>query len=322
MTRDIIAIGGSAGSLDTLRAIAAALPPGFSGNAFIVVHIGHGRSRLPELLAVNGNLPARFARDGEPMKPGHIYVAPADRHLIVEPGRIRLSRGPREHFTRPAIDPLFRSVAGVYRERVIGVVLSGGGSDGAAGLDTIKRAGGLAVILDPHDAASADMPQAAAEIVHPDYVARSDEIPSLLVRLLHEPAPEPRGLPGEPPEPIQMPEPPLALTCPECGGALRQLGSGPTAQFRCHTGHIFGAREFPPAQLEMLEKAFDVARRVLNERVELARQMAEDARVGGRTYGLSYWQRVQAETEQQAEAIRQFLTEAVEAEHELQEAGE
>jgi two-component system chemotaxis response regulator CheB len=142
MNRDIIAIGGSAGSLEPLLSIAAALPGDFPGNVFVTVHIGKSRSQLPELLARAGSLPASAPRDGEAIAPGHIYIAPADRHLLVEPGRLRISRAPREHFTRPAIDPLFRSVAGAYGGRVIGIVLSGGGSDGAAGLDTIKRAGG------------------------------------------------------------------------------------------------------------------------------------------------------------------------------------
>src|SRR5215472_2242477 len=143
MKRDIIAIGGSAGSLDTLREIVRAFPPDFSGNLFIVTHIGLGRSRLPDVLGSATAIPICFATDRDPIMAGRIYVAPTDRHMLLEPGSIRLSHGPREHFTRPAIDPLFRSGAIAYRARVIGVILSGGGSDGAAGLDTIKRAGGV-----------------------------------------------------------------------------------------------------------------------------------------------------------------------------------
>jgi two-component system, chemotaxis family, protein-glutamate methylesterase/glutaminase len=323
MNRDIIAIGGSAGSLETLRSIVSALPRSFTGNVFLVVHIGPGRSRLAELLASAGRLPASFAHDGEPIEAGRIYVAPTDRHLLVEPGVLRLSRGPREHFTRPSIDPLFRSVATAYGARVIGVVLSGGGSDGAAGLDAIKRAGGRAVILDPQDAAAADMPQAAAEVALPDFVAAEVDLPSLLVRLSRQPVLATASTPPSPlPEPIQMPERPIALTCPECGGALRKSVNGAAVQYRCHTGHIYGGGELLPAQIEMLEKALDAAQRVLNERVELAQQMMEEARSRGRRHGLHYWERVHAEAEKQADAISQVLPELAGNGQQLQEAAE
>jgi two-component system, chemotaxis family, protein-glutamate methylesterase/glutaminase len=201
--------------------------------------------------------------------------------------------------------------------------LSGGGSDGAAGLDTIQRAGGLAVVLDPDDAPIADMPQAAAEVVDPDFIAAEADLPSLLVRLSREAIPRPGPQPPSPlPEPIEMPEQPLALTCPECGGALRKSGNGAAAQYRCHIGHIFAGPELLPAQLELIEKAFDVVQRVLNERIQLSRQMAKDSRAAGRRYGLQYWERVLAEAEKQADTIRQVLPELAANGHKLQEASE
>lgn len=321
MKRDIIAIGGSAGCLEALQSTISSFPADFCGNVFVFVHIGPGRSQLAQLLADAGNFPVSFARHSELIERGHIYVAPADRHLIVEPGLLRLSPGPREHFTRPAIDPLFRSLASTYRERVIGVVLSGGGSDGAAGLDAVKRAGGFGVVVDPREALAADMPTAAVEIADPDFIAAEAELPALLVRLSREAVPvaaaEP---PGSIPKPIQSLEHPLALTCPDCGGALRKTGNGTAAQYRCHIGHVFGAREFIPAQLDLIEKALDVAQRVLNERIELSRQMAEDSRIAGRMYALDHWERVRAEAEKQVEIIRQVLPNGLEAEDHLQEA--
>lgn len=323
MHRDIIAIGGSAGSLDMLLSIVAAFSGDFKGNIFVALHIGNRRSQLPELLAHAGKLPVDAPCDPETIEPGRIYVAPSDRHLLVERQVVRVSRGPREHFTRPAIDPLFRSVAATYGGRAIGVVLSGGGSDGAFGLDSIKRAGGRAVVLDPRDAIVPDMPLAAGEIVESDYLVRGVELPGLLARLSGEEISESELIsPSSLPEPLQKPERPSALTCPDCGGALRKIGGGSNAQFRCHIGHIFGAGELLPAQVELLEKALDVAQRVLSERVELSRQMAEGSRAAGRTHGLRYWERVRAEAEQQVEAIRRVLPGAVEAEDEPQEAAE
>jgi two-component system chemotaxis response regulator CheB len=309
MNRDLIAIGGSAGSLDTVLSVAAALPDDFTGTVFVVIHVGQSASRLPELLARVGDLPATHPNDREPIRPRRIYVAPPDWHLTVERGQLRLWRGPREHFTRPAIDPLFRSLATVYGRRVVGVVLSGGGSDGAAGLDAIKRAGGLAVVLDPNDAVAPEMPRAATEIVSADYIAPAGAIPGLLVCLSREKV-EGAGAQPQPtpqPEPIAMPERPLALTCPECGGALRKVESASTTQYRCHIGHVFGGSELLPAQAEMVEKALRTAERVLNERAELLRRMVEDARISGRQHAVSYWEKKQAETERQVDAIRQLL---------------
>src|SRR5215813_8543560 len=183
--RDRIVIGGSAGSLDTLRAIARDFPSEFTGSIFIVAHIGQSRSILPDLLRKAGNLSASHPQEEEPIRKGHIYVAPPDRHLLIEDGKVCLSRGPREHFTRPAIDPLFRSAA-ASGPRTIGVVLSGGGSDGAAGLDTIRRSGGLTIVEDPSVAAFPDMPLSAASICFPVFLARATEIPTLLVRLSEE----------------------------------------------------------------------------------------------------------------------------------------
>jgi two-component system, chemotaxis family, protein-glutamate methylesterase/glutaminase len=308
MSRDIIVVGGSAGSLSTLRSIAASFPRDFAGDLFIAVHIGHGRSRLPEVLAGAAQLPVRFAVDHETIQPNHIYVAPTDRHLLIEPGVIRLSRGPREHFTRPAIDPLFRSAAVAYTTRVIGVVLSGGGSDGAAGLDAIKRSGGLAVVLDPNDAEAAEMPMAAAEIADPDYIVPEHDLGPLLLRLSRQTAPEPGPQVPASIREIMRPQPPVALTCPECGGALRKTGNGSAARYRCHTGHAFGAPELLPAQLDALEKALGTAHRVLNERIEFARQMVDGSRANGRSCGEQYWRRIHDEAESQVEAIREVLS--------------
>jgi two-component system, chemotaxis family, protein-glutamate methylesterase/glutaminase len=136
--RDRILIGSSAGSLDTLRAIAGYLPRDFPQSIFVVAHVGQSRSTLPELLGKAGSLSASHPREEESIRTDHIYVAPPDRHLLIEDGKVCLSRGPREHFTRLAIDPLFRSAAAAAGPRTIGVVLSGGGSDGAAALNRTK----------------------------------------------------------------------------------------------------------------------------------------------------------------------------------------
>src|SRR2546422_1053555 len=115
MGQDIIVIGASAGGVEVLSQLARGLPPGLPASLFVVCHFpADVPSWLPQILSRSGPLLATHARDGEPFDPGQIYVAPPDHHLLLEEGRMRLSRGPRENHLRPAIDPLFRSAARVY----------------------------------------------------------------------------------------------------------------------------------------------------------------------------------------------------------------
>src|SRR5262245_50339192 len=129
--RRIVVIGTSAGGIDALRHVIGALPATFEAPIAIVMHTSpESPGILPELLDRGGPLPAAHARDGEHPRRGHIYVAPPDCHLLIEPGRLRVRRGPRENRFRPAVDPLFRSAAQVYGPGAIGVILTGGLDDG------------------------------------------------------------------------------------------------------------------------------------------------------------------------------------------------
>ena len=214
---------------------------------FVVAHIGQSRSTLPDLLRKAGNLSASHPQEEEPIRGGHIYVAPPDRHLLIADGKVCLSRGPREHFTRPAIDPLLRSAAAAAGPRAIGVVLSGGGSDGAAGLDAIRRSGGLTVVENPSEAAFPDMPLSAATICKPDFLVRAAEIPSLLVGLSEE-AVEGTNAREKAPVAMEMEnlERPIAFSCPECGGALKPVPGTGLRQYGCHIGHRFGCWKRKP----------------------------------------------------------------------------
>ena len=182
---DIIVIGGSAGSLEVLVEMVANLPRRLPAAVFIVVHVApDGDSHLPSILSRSGPLPAKHANDGDTIEAGQIYVAPPDHHLIVEPDRVRLTRGPRENHHRPAIDPLFRSAAETFGARVIGVLLSGALDDGVAGLLEIKRAGGIVVVQDPRDALIPSMPRRALEQMQVDHVVAQGSLAPLLTRLI------------------------------------------------------------------------------------------------------------------------------------------
>src|SRR5438105_12368440 len=167
----IVVIGTSAGGIDVLRILVAGLPADFSAPICVVLHsspdspgiLGEILDRVTALHVVNG-------KNDDRLRPGHIYVAPHDHHLLVEPPRVRITKGPKENRFRPAIDPLFRSAAQVYGPGAIGVVLTGNLDDGTAGLDVIARLGGVTVVQDPADALFRSMPQSAIDHVAVDHV--------------------------------------------------------------------------------------------------------------------------------------------------------
>jgi two-component system, chemotaxis family, protein-glutamate methylesterase/glutaminase len=179
----VIVIGALVGGIGALRKIAGGLRREIPAALFVVQHIGRCASELPQLLGQAG--------------PGWIYVAPPDHHLVLHAGRIRLARGPRENWARPAIDPLFRSAAKEYGHRVIGVVLTGLLNDGSAGLRAIRAAGGLTVVQEPTDAAAPAMPWSALRHAGADYRVRLAEIPELLMRLADELILETEGAPSD-----------------------------------------------------------------------------------------------------------------------------
>lgn len=182
--RDLIVIGASAGGVEALRRLTADLPPDLRAGVVVVLHLAPGAaSGLPAILGRSGALAASHARDRESLLPGHIYVAPPDRHVVVSDGVLRLTSGPRENLARPAIDPLFRSAAREHGGHVIGVVLSGLLDDGSAGLLSIRRAGGVAVVQEPEDALYADMPRHALAIAGADHVVKIADMGSLLDEL-------------------------------------------------------------------------------------------------------------------------------------------
>jgi two-component system chemotaxis response regulator CheB len=183
--RDIVVIGASRGGIEAIRGIVAALPPNLQSTLLIVLHISPTHASLfPAILSRAGPLPAEHGRNGIRIERGRIYVAPPDHHMTVGPiGFIRLDQGPKEHHTRPAADPLFRSAASIYGSRVIGIILTGGGSDGTRGLIAVEQAGGLAIVQDPGDARDPSMPMSALLHDNPDLCLPLSEIPGVIIRL-------------------------------------------------------------------------------------------------------------------------------------------
>lgn len=310
----IIAIGASQGGVQVLQKIASGLPPDFAGSLLIVLHIGAEQSMLPAILTAAGPLPARPARNGEAIEPGTIYVAPPDRHLLVHDGHLQLSHGPRENYVRPAVDPLFRSVAEYSGSDAIGVVLTGRLNDGTSGLFEIKQRGGIAIVQDPAGAEAPSMPQSALDNVAVDFCLPADAIAGQLVRLMKERA-QPAAQPAEKHRGANAmtTEPPLATpvaqTCPECGGAMLEESLGTLTRFRCHIGHIMTAEVLAATQLDALEYDVAAVLRFLNERSHLCRSMADKHFANGNRATAEKWQRAAEEAAAREETVRE-LTEA------------
>ena len=162
----MVAIAASAGDVEAVCRIVAAIPSSCTASFFVVIHIGEHRSHLPTILNAIGMLPASHGRNGTLIEPSHIYIAPPDHHMLVGAEHIWLNQGPKVHFTRPAADPLLQSLAETYGDKAVGVVLSGMGDDGAAGLRSINEHGGLAIVEDPAETPYPGMPEAALAAVN------------------------------------------------------------------------------------------------------------------------------------------------------------
>lgn len=318
-SRELIAIGASAGGLEPLLAITRKLPGDLPAAVAIVVHTSAKSSGgLWRLLAKESALPAAQAMDGQAVQPGRIYTAQPDRHLLIKDGVVRSVYGPRENGFRPAIDPLFRTAAHSYGPRAIGVVLSGGMDDGAYGLSLIKQRGGATVVQDPEEALVPGMPRSAIEHVEVDHVLPTSRIAEKLVALAAEPIegvnnPGPGGSDGDPAvgEPESLPrvndQPPSAFTCPECGGSLWELTDGGILRYRCHVGHAFTARSLLDQQQEGLEASLWSALRALEERAGIYHRIAR--RYSDRkqeAWAQRYRQQV-GETDRHADILREAL---------------
>jgi two-component system chemotaxis response regulator CheB len=317
----IVVVGASAGGVEALTDLAASLPGDLPAAVFVVLHLpATGTSALPEILRRHGPLPAAHVKDGEPIQPGRVYVAPPDHHVLLRTGHVHLARGPRENGHRPAIDPLFRSAAREYATRVIGLVLSGALDDGTAGLLAIKSRGGIAVVQDPADALYPGMPGNALEHVQVDHVAAAASMGRLLARLIADVTEPPANpAPSDMQVEVEMeglsleafegnhPGRPSGFSCPDCNGVLWQIQDGGLERYRCRVGHAWSPESLLTQQSEALEAALWVALRSLEERAALARRLAEPARGRGYTITATRFEEQAAEAQQAARLVRDML---------------
>jgi two-component system, chemotaxis family, protein-glutamate methylesterase/glutaminase len=322
--QDIIVIGASAGGVEALSKLCSAFPTGFRGSIFVVLHTtAAGESRLPQILSRRGQLTAVHPEPDTEIKPGVIYVARPNRHLIIQDGKVSTTIGPRENGYRPSINALFESAAWGFGERVAGVILSGSLDDGTLGLLTIKQFGGAALVQSPEESLFTGMPASALERVDVDFCGTVSEIADWLIKHARTGTEvQTTGMTGSKiPNPDEFANPGhdasrkgahatvvAGFTCPDCGGVLQESSTGDYLHYRCHVGHEVSEKSLLQFQAEQVETAIWVALRTLEERIELSNRVKERAQERGNHHVVNHFRRQNEEAERNAELLRRVLS--------------
>jgi two-component system chemotaxis response regulator CheB len=320
----VVVAGASAGGVEALVQLVRSLPEDFPYPVLVVLHVSPaGTSVLPAILARACDLPVASPRDGDAVRPGHVYVAPPDVHLVVEGGQLRLSQAPRENGHRPAIDPTMRTAAAFYDGGTIGIVLSGSRDDGTAGLMVIKARGGTAIVQDPEEALYPAMPLSAMAHLKPDAVLRVAQMAAWILEhgpptdgpktreaVMNDDPDEPHlaaleGGGGDPPRSAVGEG--TRYTCPDCGGVLFERHEGRLARFECSVGHVFSIESLSSAQAEALETALWAAVRSLEDRAVLLQRLASRARSSQNDRSADAFARQASEALDRAATIRQAI---------------
>ncbi|HEY6937839.1 MAG TPA: chemotaxis protein CheB [Terriglobales bacterium] len=324
-THDIVVMGASAGGIPPIERVLSALPSDFPASILVAIHTAaDGPRLLSEVISRMSSLPVAYAVDGDTPRKSRVYLAPPDRHLLLETNLIRVTAGPRENRHRPAIDPLFRSAARAYGPRVVAVLFSGLLDDGTAGLKAVARCGGETIVQDPGEARFASMPRNAVENDTPHYVLRVRELADTLINLVLNGSR--RRTSGDPirsklnnevkiaeidMSAIEQDKPgiPSVYSCPECNGTLWEIREGELLRFRCHVGHAYGAESLLASKNDELEGALWTALRTLEERVALHRRLSEDAARKQNLRVARQFRQTADDMHQQAQTIRHLLLE-------------
>ncbi|MGI4742657.1 MAG: chemotaxis protein CheB [Janthinobacterium lividum] len=323
--RNIIVIGASAGGFEAITQLVAALPATLDAAIFIVWHMSPDVTGvLPQVLNRQNTLSASNAVDNEPISSNHIYVAPPDKHLLLDKGVVRVTQGPKENRFRPAVDPLFRSAAESYGRRVIGIVLSGALDDGTAGLGTIKSRGGLAIVQEPAEATVSSMPESALAAVDVDYRVPMAEMAPLLVRLTAETVTEVSEIAMEEQRKTVLETriaaqdqalrqgvltlgKPTLYACPDCHGVLLAITDGDIIRYRCHTGHAHSADSLLATITEQIEDTLWSAVRGVEESILLLNNLGDHYAEKNQPKLAAMYFKKALEAESRAEVVRQTI---------------
>ena len=322
LRRDLVVIGSSAGGVAALPRVIQRLPACFPAAVCVVQHLATSRDpRLVDIIGRGAELPVVWGEQGAHLECGTVYVAPPDVHLVFVDDHIQLAMGPRENYSRPSIDKMFRSAAAVHGGRTIGVLLTGMLADGVAGLRAIRDAGGVVIVQDPEDAAFPDLPTNALRAIEPDRTLPLDDIAATLVALAGSPA-RPAAVPpeltlearldreGGDPRDLSRLGTQTTLACPECSGPLWEVNGESPLRYRCYLGHGTNAHELLSQNSEQIEQALWSAVRALSDRAATLEALAlEAAQEGNVASSESYAARAR-DARTHATVAREFMFDA------------
>jgi two-component system chemotaxis response regulator CheB len=284
----IITIGASAGGLEAVIRLVQSLDSNLDVAIFVVIHLSlqSNSDTIIRILEKHTSFKCTVPRNKQEIENSTIYLAPANRHLLVEKGYIRVTRGAAENHYRPSIDVLFRSAAASYNACVTGIILTGLLDDGTSGMNAIKRSGGMCIVQTPEEAAFDDMPRSVLKNVDVDYNLPIAEMAEVLSSILSGPVCEEHEVPKDIEleakitrrltsnmEDIAKLGDFTPMTCPQCGGAMVKIESNNDARYRCYTGHTFTEKFLETEQLKRIEESIWVAIRMMEERKNLLLNM-------------------------------------------------
>jgi two-component system chemotaxis response regulator CheB len=284
----IVVIGASAGGMRAVARLLPHLPADLPAAIVVVMHLPRSADNQVFLarLERTTQLPCHLAGDEMPLRPGHVYFAPANYHTLFDGKNIILGKGPAEGRWRPSIDVTLRSAAVANDSHCIGIVLTGMLDDGTAGMEAVKRCGGYTVIQDPNEADYPDMPLSVQRHLAVDACLSLAAIPAAIMAYI-ETGPDPAKVPDDlrfeaklarqaATDPTNLP----ALgthsyySCPDCGGNLWELKNGQLTRYRCHIGHSYTQEELLDEQKRSADQTLWVALRTMEEKHLLLKNIA------------------------------------------------
>ncbi len=318
-TKNVFAIGGSAGSLPVISKIVARIRPDFDGHLFIVRHVApYTKLDLGKVLKEESHIPVVTAQHGTEIASGYAYVGVPDRHFLVQDNHIHLTNGPRENRSKPAIDPLFRSAAVAYKSRLTGIILSGNLDDGSAGMLAIKDCGGHNIVQDPETAEYPDMPRNASRAASVEHQLSPEEIATYINDTFRESAPEAPTIPDYLRLEVQISlrsrsdinlqnelGEQVPFICPECKGPLWEMDDARVSRYRCHTGHAYTLETLAAGQERVLEETLWAALRTMEEKTKVLYTLAQD-NASMPSVAQTYSERAE-ESARYTERLRSFL---------------
>lgn len=285
----IVVIGTSAGGIRALEELVTQLTPDMDAAFFVVLHLsrkGIGKY-LFQRLQENTSLQCKVGQDGEAIKKGTVYIAPPDEHMVLARGHILIGKGAHENRWRPSINNLFRSAAGTYSGRVIGIILTGMLDDGTSGMATIKRCGGITIVQDPNEADYPDMPLSVLDNVEVDHTESLSKMGELLKEIIYNAEPVEMEVPYDVKVETSIDQristrvenlsqfEKSNINCPDCGGGLYVTQKDHPTHYRCHVGHSFTDRELLIRMSEVMETTFWTSLRMMEERRTLLLKLAK-----------------------------------------------